>query len=256
MERRASRPMSCGQMPPNYFLKVALKERRFLTLSDQDPTPNPPSPPTAKSEPFSPHDESTLETVEEILETEVSLAKQFAPHRVLTMILATLPALGITLAILWFAPNIREFETYGYPGIFLSSLIGNASIALPIPSLAVTFAMGAVLNWVLVGLVSGVGEALGESTGYLAGYGGAAIVENQELYRRMQVWMASHGFITIFVLSVVPNPVIDLAGIAAGAARFGFGRFLFSCWLGKAIKTMLFAWAGSQSLTWLIQVWQ
>jgi membrane protein DedA with SNARE-associated domain len=160
---------------------------------------------------------------------------------------------GVTLTILKFAPQIRHFQQYGYPGVFLISLIGNASIALPIPSLAVTFSMGAALNWPLVGLVSGIGEALGETTGYLAGLSGSAVVENKKMYTRMQYWMENHGMLTIFILSMVPNPIIDLAGISAGALRYAYYKFLFSCWAGKTIKTLIFAWAGSHSVEWVMR---
>lgn len=160
---------------------------------------------------------------------------------------------GVTFTILWFAPQIKEFKHYGYSGVFLVSLIGNASIALPIPSLAVTFSMGAALSWPLVGLVSGAGEALGESTGYLAGFSGSAMIDNKETYKRMQYWMENHGMLTIFVLSVVPNPIIDLAGITAGALRYAYYKFLFACLVGKTIKTLIFAWAGHHSMDWVMQ---
>jgi membrane protein DedA with SNARE-associated domain len=178
--------------------------------------------------------------------------RRFSNRQILSGILFLLISGGTTLIIFIFAPQIRQFSQYGYPGVFLVSLIANASIALPIPSLAVTFSMGAILNWPLVGLVSGIGEALGESTGYLAGYTGSAMVEDKRLYKRMQYWMENHGMLTLFVLSVVPNPIIDLAGITAGALKYGYLKFLFSCWAGKTIKTLIFAWAGSQSLIWVM----
>lgn len=184
---------------------------------------------------------------------EPSLKKSLTPGRILGGLSFIAIAAVTTLVILWFAPHIQQFQQYGYPGIFLTSLIGNASIALPIPSLTITFAMGAVLNWVIVGLVSGVGEALGESTGYLAGVGGSVMIEDHALYQRMKYWMERYGMTTIFVLSVVPNPIIDLAGITAGASRFGYLKFLFTCWAGKTIKTLIFAWAGANSITWLMQ---
>jgi membrane protein DedA with SNARE-associated domain len=168
--------------------------------------------------------------------------------------MAILAAMGITIALYLTIgkDQIQRFQEYGYLGIFLTSLIGNASIALPIPSLFFTFVGGGTFNWVIVGLVSGIGEALGESTGYLAGYGGSAFIENQSLYKRMQHWMKKHGTLTIFVLSVIPNPIIDLAGIAAGASRFGYLRFLVACWAGKTIKTLIFAFAGAYSVNWML----
>lgn len=171
-------------------------------------------------------------------------------------IVALLIAMGVTLYVyLTFGQGqLRQFQEYGYFGIFLTSLIGNASIALPIPSLFFTFVGGGTFNWVIVGLVSGIGEALGESTGYLAGYGGSAIIENQKLYKRMHYWMEKHGMLTLFTLAVIPNPLFDIAGIAAGASRYGYHKFLFSCWMGKTIKTLIFALAGAYSVDWFLHL--
>ena len=146
-----------------------------------------------------------------------------------------------------------QLRKYGYPGVFLASLISNATIALPIPGLAVTVGTAVALpkEWWLVGLIAGIGEALGETTGYLAGFGGRAVIENRQLYTRMQYWMENHGMLTIFVLSAIPNPIIDLAGMSAGALKYGFHKFLFAAWLGKTVKTLFFAWAATQSVSWL-----
>ncbi|MBN1995451.1 MAG: VTT domain-containing protein [Anaerolineae bacterium] len=171
--------------------------------------------------------------------------------QILGRAIAVLSALGITVAIVLLAPKIQEYRSTGYFAVFLISLIANATIILPVPALAVTFSMGATLHWPLVGLVAGIGEALGESTGYLAGYGGRAVIENRQLYTRMQYWMENHGMLTVFGLSAIPNPLIDLAGITAGASGYGFHKFLFAAWLGKTLKTMIFAWAGTQSISWL-----
>ena len=76
-----------------------------------------------------------------------------------------------------FGDQLVDLRGYGYLGVFLISLLGNATVILPVPSLAVVFAGGGVLNPLLVGLVAGVGEPLGELTGYLAGYGGSAVID-------------------------------------------------------------------------------
>ena len=155
-------------------------------------------------------------------------------------------AVAITLAIAAFRDELARFERYGYPGVFLISLLGNATVIFPAPSLAVVFGMGGVLNPLFVGLVAGVGEALGELTGYLAGYGGRAVIEDWQMYDRLERWMERNGSATILALSAIPNPFFDLAGIAAGALRFPLWRFLLSCWVGKTIKTITFAFVGAQ----------
>lgn len=156
--------------------------------------------------------------------------------------------LVISVAIFAFRDRFVELAAIGYPGIFLVSLLGNATIVLPAPSLALVFAMGSVFPPLLVGLAAGAGEALGELTGYAAGFGGRAIIEDQKGYARMAAWMQKRGAITVFLLSLFPNPFFDLAGIAAGTLRYPLSRFLLFCWLGKTLKTTLVAWAGSQSV--------
>jgi len=174
-------------------------------------------------------------------------------------VLIVLFVLGLSVAIFVLRDSFAELAAVGYPGIFLVSLLGNATIVLPAPSLALVFAMGSALPPLLVGLAAGAGEALGELTGYAAGYGGRVVIElpdgqgsdpkNHKITQRLEAWMRRAGGLTIFVLSAVPNPFFDLAGITAGAVRYPVWRFLLACWLGKTIKTTLVAWAGAQSFT-------
>jgi len=160
-----------------------------------------------------------------------------------------LAVLGLSVAIFALRKQFAEMAAIGYPGIFFVSLLGNATIVLPAPSLALVFAMGSALPPLFVGLAAGAGEALGELTGYAAGFGGRAVTGDRKTLQRLEAWMERAGGLTIFVLSMVPNPFFDLAGIAAGVLHYPVGRFLLACWLGKTVKTTLVAWAGAQSLT-------
>lgn len=160
-------------------------------------------------------------------------------------VLALLAALIISITIFALRDRIEQIGAFGYPGVFLISLLGSATIVLPAPSLAVVFALGSSLNPILVGLAAGLGEALGELTGYLAGYSGSAIIEDRDRYDQLERLERRYGVGVVFVLSVIPNPVFDLAGIAAGMLKFPLLRFLVACWLGKTIKTILVALAGA-----------
>lgn len=154
----------------------------------------------------------------------------------------------ISVSIFVISDRVEQFGRYGYPGVFIVSLLGNATIILPAPSLAVVSVVGSVLNPYLVGLCAGVGEALGELTGYLAGYSGRAVIEDQEHYARLVKWTRKYGLWVIFALSVFPNPLFDLAGIAAGVLKIPVRSFLLVCWIGKTIKTTLFALGGNALL--------
>ncbi len=169
--------------------------------------------------------------------------------------LALLSSLAITALVIIYRHELARFATYGYVGVFIISLLGNATVILPVPSLLGVFAAGTAFNPLLVGLVAGVAEPLGELTGYLAGYGGSAIIENRRLYEHVHHWMRSgdflSGYVIIFVLSAIPNPLFDLAGIAAGAMRMPLRGFLVSCWLGKTLKATVLAFLGAYTVGWI-----
>ena len=173
------------------------------------------------------------------------------PKQLLSRLGSLVLAVAITGGILIFAPQIRHFAKLGYFGVFLINLIASATIVVPIPGLGITFVSAAVLSWPLVGLASGIGQALGESTGYLAGYGGGVVVEDQKWYPRVQYWMKHYGFLTLFILAAIPNPLIDLAGMTAGVMKYSYPKFLLAVWLGKTLKSLVFAWAGAHSASWL-----
>jgi membrane protein YqaA with SNARE-associated domain len=168
-------------------------------------------------------------------------------------VVALLFALAISVLIFLFRDRVAAFASYGYLGLFVVSVVGNATILLPMPSLVATFVTGGVLNPWLVGIVSGAGMAVGELSGYLAGYGGGAIIaaEDRDRYQRLETWMRRYGALTLFVLSAIPNPVFDLAGIAAGALHYPVWRFLLVCFLGKTLKGLVLAFAGARSVEWI-----
>ncbi len=160
--------------------------------------------------------------------------------QVLTVV-AILVALGATL---YFRERLRELEQYGYAAVFLVGLISNATLILPVPGLAVSSVLGGVFNPWLVGLVGGVGQALGELTGYMAGYSGQTWVDDYAIYNRLTQWMQRYGALTIFFLAFIPNPLFDVGGMIAGALRLPLWKFLASCIAGKVAKNIIFALAG------------
>jgi uncharacterized membrane protein YdjX (TVP38/TMEM64 family) len=165
-------------------------------------------------------------------------------------------ALLVVIAITYFVYSIRdrvdESAAYGYPGIFLVALMANATVFLPAPGVAVVFAMGNIFHPLGVALAAGTGGALGELSGYLAGFSGQAVVEKTNIYDRIHPWVVKYGIWAILVLSAIPNPFFDIAGVTAGIAKMSLRRFLVACWIGQLIKMALFAYAGFYSLDWLM----
>jgi membrane protein YqaA with SNARE-associated domain len=147
--------------------------------------------------------------------------------------------------------QVDVLRRYGYPGIFLLSILANATVILPAPGIALTFTLGGVLNPISVALASGAGAAIGELTGYMAGFGSKEIFDENATYQRLKGYMERYGAITIMIIAFIPNPFFDLAGAAAGALEIPVTRFLLWAWIGKTLKMLVIALAGAASIDWL-----
>jgi uncharacterized membrane protein YdjX (TVP38/TMEM64 family) len=163
---------------------------------------------------------------------------------------------ALTVLIYVFRERADEFRRYGYLGLFVLTVLANATIVLPAPGLALVYTFGGVFPPLGVGLVAGAGATLGELSGYLAGFSGQAVIENRKLYDRLEGWMNRYGPLVIAGLAFLPLPFFDLAGIAAGALKMPVQNFLFWCALGKTPKMLLIAYAGAYSVEWVIQLMQ
>ena len=193
--------------------------------------------------------------VEKTVLTEIVQPKAFnkpGSSRFLTnvlRILALFAVVGVTLYIYSIRDRVEQFAGFGYPGIFLIALLANATILLPAPGVAIIYAMGAIFNPFGVGLAAGLGGTIGELSGYLAGFSGQAVVERMDIYNRIKPWVDKYGGWAILVLSAIPNPFFDVAGIAAGMAKMPLGSFLLFSGIGQLIKMTAFALAGHYSIS-------
>lgn len=176
-----------------------------------------------------------------------SLAELVRRHKNIASLLAVLAALCISGAIFLFKDQLYSLRSYGYAGVFLLSLIGNATILLPMPSMVSVFIGGGLFNPVLVGLMASTGGSIGELTGYLAGVGGHRIIENQKVFVRIQRWMDRWGLVGIFLMALIPNPFFDMVGIVAGLLRVPLWHFLVATWLGQTLKFLLVSYLGAGS---------
>ncbi len=152
----------------------------------------------------------------------------------------------LTVALIVFVPidAVKRLGAYGYLGVFVLTLLSSATIVIPSPALGTAFLAGTALNPWLVGLVAGIAAAIGETTGYVAGYSGSNMATESRFYPRVESWVQQWGFVTVFVLAAVPSPLIDLAGIAAGTLRMRFRAYIIACMAGKTLRFIGVAWLG------------
>jgi membrane protein YqaA with SNARE-associated domain len=181
-------------------------------------------------------------------ESQLSVSRPDRKQAVLRWVMIGF-SIGIAIVIFATRDILEKYAAYGYPGVFIISLLGNATLIFPAPSFTVV-AVGAVLNPYIVGVLAGCGAALGEMTGYMLGLGMipnldedtsvAGLGEKQMKWLRwlrpkFQRW----GAIAIFVLAAIPNPIFDMGGILAGIARMAWWKFLLAAVLGKTARFIL-----------------
>jgi membrane protein YqaA with SNARE-associated domain len=165
----------------------------------------------------------------------------------------------ICLVSFWLALNpawVQRFGHWGYFGAFLISLVASATIILPAPGIVVIMAMGAALNPLLLGVVAGLGSAIGELTGYAAGRGGRTLIpaQQQKQFEQIQTLTRRYGPVLLAVLAAIPFPLFDFAGIVAGMLRIRVVNFLLAVAIGKSIKYVIMILLGTTSIYWLQQL--
>jgi len=171
----------------------------------------------------------------------------------------------LAVAVVFFWEEVQQTQVYGYAGGFVVSILGGVSV-IPVPSLLVTFTLGRVLHPVAVGLISGLGEALGGITIYLTGAGAGTMwtrlavksesqlwSKGQTYYDRLVAWVGGRGGSwVVFIASALIISPYYFAGLAAGSLRMGLLRFFLISWVGKTIRGLIIAGAGYWGLTFLL----
>ena len=172
-------------------------------------------------------------------------------------------SVGGTVLLIFNWEYVEQLQNQGLLGLFVISLFAGSPIPIPTPSMILTFTLGSLLNPVLVGLVSGLGNGIGNALVYWSGRGGLKFFESFNVsdkdgepssrigrfFRKLKIQQLlnrarSKVLLTVFLLCIYPNPVLTPMIITMGASRFSFTRFFIAVWAGKTVQSMLLAYLG------------
>jgi membrane protein YqaA with SNARE-associated domain len=149
----------------------------------------------------------------------------------------------------------------GYPGLFIISFLGNATILVPFPYIGAPFILGGLqdsvsheflFNPTFIGLVGGAAATLGEMTGYVIGYLGGRYVESGQRDSFLK-FVQLHPKLTpaaVWFLAVTPLPD-DILVVPLGAARYPWWKVIIPQLIGKTMFLTVIAWAGRAGLEWV-----
>jgi len=148
--------------------------------------------------------------------------------------------------------SVEGLATTAYLVVFVTTLVSNASIIVPVPFfVAIMIAAASKWNPVLIALTASSAGTLGEITGYYAGYLGKKIIITEATpgYEKLVAWMKRHGMLAVFLLSLQPILPFDIAGLISGASRIPLWKFVLPCWAGKFPKYLLGCYFGGAVLS-------
>ena len=165
------------------------------------------------------------------------------------LVFSALAALVLVVAGLTAGPHFT-----GYLGVFGFSMLASALLFIPSGRGAVMIAAALVLNPLAVALLTGVGGALGEITGYALGRSSRAVIKKGTgpgwLTRRAEKHMA----LSLLAISIIPNPFVDAVGIIAGRLGYPVRRFLVYSIIGKVVQSIVIVYVALWNIS-LISSW-
>ncbi|RLI10167.1 hypothetical protein DRO33_05855 [Candidatus Bathyarchaeota archaeon] len=134
---------------------------------------------------------------------------------------------------------------YGYLGAFVASVLGNATIILPAPYSLFIFILGACLDPLILGLVSGLGAAIGELTGYALGVAARRAMDEERKAKleRARRLLEKPAFFVILFLAATPLPD-DVVSVPLGLIGYPLWKAFPAFLMGKVILCLILAYAG------------
>lgn len=145
-----------------------------------------------------------------------------------------------SMSFIFFREEVKNMATLGYIGLLVACFLTNATIFLPASGIAFTVSASTVLNPFICCICGGLGTALGELIGYSCGRAGKHLVEENELYKKIQKYISKHGFLTVLIFAFLPFSVFDFVGVAAGAAKMHVTKYMMACIIGKVLKMFIY----------------
>ena len=161
-------------------------------------------------------------------------------YLILSMLIASL------IWVLMRLSNSIPYETLGYLGIYISSLISASSILIPVPGIGAV-CLGSLsslgLNPFIIGFVAGFAESIGELTGYFTGRSFSGSFRENKFKSYLYKKMKKNGSIIIFFASIFPNPFFDIIGIIAGNIKYPIRKFIMILFFSKSIKSIIISYS-------------
>jgi membrane protein YqaA with SNARE-associated domain len=150
-----------------------------------------------------------------------------------------------------FASLIGIIQSLGYFGAFLSGFLGSSFIFISIfPSYIIVPILATQLNPILVGVLAGIGAAVGQFLHYYIGLGGRAVLSEKykKAFDKWEKKLDKYGVVLIFAFAATPLTPDDLLWIPLGAMKYPKLKALAAALAGKIVLNLAYAFVGYYGL--------
>jgi len=139
----------------------------------------------------------------------------------------------------------KSLQAYGYIGAFMIALLGSLVPFLPVPYLLPIVLMSKTLDPLLLGVLAGVGGALGKLTSYGLGRFSRRLLSEER--RKKMTYLGNaigkYGAVAVFLFALTPLPD-DVIYIPVGLTGLNLAKFMIANMLGKIVLSWIVAYTG------------
>ena len=146
---------------------------------------------------------------------------------------------------------------FAYSHYIIASIIigflSSFTIFVPSPFFVLIFPLLQHFSPFWLGILFGIGSALGELTGYYTGFFSERIfLKKYEKYLKLveEKFNKYHPSFVIFIFAATPSP-FDAVGLFCGLVKYDIKDFLTFTALGKIIKYWVLAYVGYYGMSYL-----
>ena len=148
--------------------------------------------------------------------------------------LALAATVTISTIILYRIVFLGGAGEFGLVGVFLAALFSHLTVVGRELFIPVFLPFTAIYHPILLGVLAGLGGALGETATYYLGVSISEIVEGGSRDDRISRWIDKYGLLAILIVAASPLPDTPII-LLAGSARFPLLKFLLIEIFGKTV---------------------
>ena len=200
------------------------------------------------------------------MENKIEKKKKFLTGGVWLALIGV--TIGVCVLLIRYWKYLSQFQVLVYLGLFFTAILAGSPIPIPTPCMALTFTLGSQFQPVVIGLIAGLGAAIGSMLVYFTARTGRRFLPSlnisdptNKIYSgwlgkflqkiklpRIVEFVNRRGLVGVFLFSIFPNPLLMPLLITMGINRLRAWKVAIACLLGHSVMFLALAFLGYYGL--------